>query len=466
MSRNSFLAVALFLHCTSWVQAQSKPSGFTEKGLKNVRQVVQIAIDKKTLPGAVVFISRNGQTVLLEAFGQADTNREMKTDAIFRMASMSKPITSVAVMMLVEDGKIRLEDSLAKYVPEFEDVRILDPNSGELIKTNRAITIRDLLTHTSGITYRFFNPKGLKKYHDDIGLADGLNTKNPTLKENTERVAKIPLAHQPGTTWTYGMNADVLGGVIEIASGQSLDKFLYERIFKPLKMTDTGFSVPKENHSRLMAVYKATQDRKVSKIQNDPETHGVIVYSAKRVLEDAKYLSGGAGIVSSTSDYARFLQMLLNEGELDGVRVLKAETVRTVTSNQIDQLNTFFPLHGNKFGFGFGVNTQENGVTSVGSFSWSGLYYTFFWVDPKKKLVGLIMTQLYPWGGATLWQDFQKAVYAALEDNPTPPKKTNPDDQRRQTLYSRGNVAKGKQLFTSNRHQRRFIRPGSRCLNH
>jgi CubicO group peptidase (beta-lactamase class C family) len=237
------------------------------------------------------------------------------------------------------------------------------------------------------------------------------------LADNIRRLARVPLAHQPGTAFTYGMNTDVLGRVIEVVSGRPFDQFLAERIFVPLRMTDTAFFVPKEKQSRLAALYRPVANAKpgrVEKIESDPETVGDVAISAGRVLTPPKYISGGAGLVSTAADYARFLTMLLRGGEFEGRRLLRAESIRAMTSNQIGKLDCPYPIHGDKFGLGFGVTTNAGGPASVGSFSWGGIYHTFFWVDPEKELVAVLMTQLFPWGDSTLWADFQKAVYAAI----------------------------------------------------
>ncbi|MGE3820671.1 MAG: serine hydrolase domain-containing protein, partial [Isosphaeraceae bacterium] len=411
------LCCLLLLARSAGSSAQSEPQ---TPGLTPVRQTIQAAIDQGTIPGAVAYVSQRDRVLTFEAMGEAAPDRAMTTDTLFAIASMSKPITSVAVMILVEEGRARLDDPLANYLPEFADVRVIDPNSGTLSRPRRAVTLRDLLTHSSGIAYGLNAPAPLRDAFQNAGLADGLGPEDRTLKENTALVAKIPLAHQPGEAWTYGMNTDVLGRVVEVASGKHFDQFLDERIFKPLKMTDTGFRVPPEKASRLAALYTPGDDGRVGKLDADPKTIGGVTVSPKRVLGDVAYLSGGAGLVSTTHDYARFLHMLLNEGVLDGVRLLKAETVHAMTRNQIGPLHCAYTIHGDKFGLGFGVVSQPGGVATVGSYSWGGIYHTFFWVDPARELVGVVMTQIHPWGESSLWADFQKAVYASIGARPAP----------------------------------------------
>ena len=397
--------------------ADAKDPAAPPPDMAPVTAAVLSAVEKGAVPGAVVHVSQAGRLLLFQGIGQADGDRPMATDAIFRIASMTKPITSVAVMMLVEEGKIGLDDPLSRHLPEFADLRVAGNARGELVAPRRPVTIRDLLSHTSGIPYGFAAPEALKDHVREAELADGLNPRDPTLADNTRRLARIPLAHQPGTAFTYGMNTDVLGRVVEVASGQPLDRFLSERIFVPLKMTDTAFSVPGEKKLRVAAIYHPVADARparVARVKSDPETVGDVTFSARRVLTPPKYFSGGAGLVSTAADYSRFLTMLLRGGELDGKRLLRTETIRTMTINQIGTLNCPFSIHGDKFGFGFGLTTAAGAGASVGSYSWGGIYHTFFWVDPQRELVAIIMTQLYPWGDSTLWADFQKSVYAAV----------------------------------------------------
>jgi putative heme-binding domain-containing protein len=384
---------------------------------KPIRDAIQSSIGKGHIPGAVVLVTQDGRPLIHEAFGQATADRRLTTDAIFRIASMTKPVTSAAILMLVEDGKVRLDDPLHRYLPEFADSKVIDEKRG-LVAPNRAVTIRDLLTHTSGIAYGLNPPEPLKKQFADAKLADGLNPEDPTLEANTKKLAAIPLAHQPGTAWLYGMNTDVLGRVVEVASGVPFDQFLADRLFTPLKMTDTTFRVPQDKAGRLVTLHSPGDDKKVKPVTADTLTSGITTVSTTRATADTKYRSGGAGLLSTASDYTRFLRMLLNEGELDGVRVLRAESVREMTRNQIGQLNCVYTVHGDKFGLGFAVQTKPGGAMSVGSYGWGGMYHTLFWNDPAHKLTAVVMTQVWPWGDSKLWPDFMKVVYAAVGDRP------------------------------------------------
>lgn len=415
------------------VALADKPSGLDAKGaglkparLERIDALLRDAVDRKRIAGGVALVMRHGKLGYLQAIGWQDVEakRPMRADALFRIASMTKPITSVAVMMLVEDGKLRLADPVSKYVPEFKAPKVLGPGKdGAPYSTKpaeREITIHDLLTHTSGITYRFWGRKPLCDLYRKDGVSDGVVHSARTSAENVRRLAKQPLLCQPGSAWEYGLSTDVLGCIVEVASGQDLDAFFRERIFRPLKMDDTFFFVPEVKKGRLAALYTTKSDQTIVRVGDKPVTVGELVYSATYPCEkDGKYYSGGAGLVSTARDYARFLQMLLNGGELDGARLLKTETVRRMTSNQVGDLKLMFGDHGNRFGYGFGVRTATDkggDPSSAGSYSWGGLFHTYFWVDPKKELIGVLMTQVYPNDHLSLRREFQKRTYESLAD--------------------------------------------------
>jgi CubicO group peptidase (beta-lactamase class C family) len=384
---------------------------------------IQEQVDRKAIAGAVVLVLHRGQPVCFEALGMADAEARtpMTRDTIFRIASMTKPITSVAAMMLVEDGELRFDDPVSKYLPEFKDMTVLVPTTGDsdkpyrLVKADRAVTIQHLLTHTSGITYRMSNRPHLGLLYTDAGISDGMVETAGTVGTNVSRLAKLPLLHQPGTAWEYGLSIDVLGRVVEVASGKTLDEFFHTRIFEPLRMRDTGFVVPKNKRSRLAALYTPDDRKMIRRVGESPVTVGSTTFSATfSTADDSRYQSGGVGLASTAGDYGRFLQMLLNHGELDGQRLLKAESVDHMTRNQIGELKNAFPIHGDGFGYGFGVVTGREkpaSPASKDSYSWGGIFNTFFWVDPNEELIGLILTQLYPFDHLTLWKDFQELVY-------------------------------------------------------
>ena len=404
-------AIATCIAFSSFAQGLPKANkpedvGFSSERLKRVTDAFQSEVDKGAIPGAVVLIARNGKIAYLEAFGfQNRENKEpMKTDAIFRIASMSKPITSVAVMMLVEEGKIQLLDPVSHYLPEFKGVQVgverLNTTTGnsELIgePPRQEMTIQDLLRHTSGLTYGIFGKSLVKQAYNEANLFD----RNQTLAEFVSKIAKLPLAYHPGTTWEYSHSTDVLGRIVEVVSGVTLDQFVADRIAKPLGLSDTGFYVPAEKLDRL------------AETQIDPTT-------GKRwptfdVTNRPNWLAGGSGMVSTAEDYVRFAQMLLNGGELDQVRLLSPRTVSFMTSDHLwpgvafspVTLNLFEPLGiaptpkvGQGFGLGFVVRTQEGRNPmpgSPGEYFWAGIWGTAFWVDPKEKLITVLMMQAAP----------------------------------------------------------------------
>ncbi len=366
--------------------------GMSSERLNWLTETFQRDVDAGAIPGAVVLVARNGKIAYEHAFGYQ--NREakvpMKVDAIFRIASMSKPITSVAVMMLVEQGKIDLAAPVSQYLPEFKDLRV----GAERAALQRPMTVQDLLRHTSGLTYEFFaaDPSVKQAYTNAKVFSF-----DQTLAEMVTKLAKLPLVRQPGTAWEYSMSTDVLGRIVEVASGMGFDQFVQERIATPLGLTATGFSVD------------PSRADKIAEPQIDPATGkkpGMIV---DNLTSKPKWLSGGGGMVSTAEDYARFCQMLLNGGELDGVRLLSPKTVALMTSDHLPPGVAYNPGFiallqdqaptaemGEGFGLGFLVRKEagHNPLPgSVGDFSWSGAHGTYFWVDPKEKLVATLMVQ-------------------------------------------------------------------------
>ena len=377
--------------------------GFSAQRLKRLSASFQSDIDKDAIPGAVVLIARDGKVAFLEAFGFQDREERipMKPDSIFRIASMTKPIASVALMMLVEEGKIQIDDPLILYLPEFKGLKVgverIVPETGKpqlsLEEPRRAPTIQDLLRHTSGFTYDVFGDSFVKRAYQ---AANARNT-NQTLAEFTSRLAKLPLAYQPGTTWEYSVSTDVLGRVIEVVSGVPFDQFVSDRILKPLKMTSTGFFVPEQERGRL------------AEPQIDPRTGTrPALLAGFDVTRKPVFPSGGGGMVSTAADYVRFSQMLLNGGELDGVRLLAPHTVALMTADHLPpgtpiglggQFGSIKPdvEDGQGFGLGFAVRVApgHNPLPgSVGEFYWVGATGTVFWVDPKEKLIAILMIQL------------------------------------------------------------------------
>jgi CubicO group peptidase (beta-lactamase class C family) len=407
-------------------RGDAKVAGFDSVKLTSIDAVLNRAVAQRQIAGGAVLVARQGKTIHLATAGlqDAEAGAPISDATIYRIASMTKPITSVAVMMLVEEGKLRLDDSLAKYIPEFASARMLvkDARPDQPLDTITAAanppTIRQLLNHTSGVTYGLWDRPILGKLYREARVSDGLIETPGTIADNARRLAKMPLLFQPGSAWEYGLNTDLLGRVVEVASGQSLEEFFQTRIFQPLAMRDTHFALPVEKRSRLAALYTADGTKQLRRVGDGPQELRALRYSATYPLSDGnQYQSGGAGLVSTIGDYARFLQMLLGGGRLDGQRLLKAETVAEMTRNQIDNFVPFIAVHGEKFGYGFGVVTPASKpaeVASVGSYSWGGIFHTYFLVDPARELIVLSMTQIYPFDHLTLHNDVKRAVYAAL----------------------------------------------------
>ena len=406
---------------SAWGQESS--AGFSKEKLERIPALLKEAVEKKEMAGASALIARHGKVVQLSAVGMQDveTKAPMSDATIFRIASMSKPIVSVAVMTLVDDGKLSVTDPLSKFVPEFKDMTVLVPakdgKSYETVKAEREITIHDLLTHSSGFTYRLFKKPIVAKLYADAGVSDGISETPGTIGDNVKRLAKMPLVCQPRSAWEYGLSTDVLGYVVEVVSGKALDEYLHERVLKPLKMNDTYFVLPKEKRSRLAAVYTIGPNKVIARVDK-PITEGVTVVSTTYPTnDDSKYYSGGAGLVSTIGDYFRFSQMMLNGGELDAARVLKRETVQKMTQNQLGKLRIFFP--GNDLmGYGFGILSEQGKETSkdpagVGTYAWGGAFGTYFWIDPRNEVVGVFMTQMFPPNFAK-GTELKKTVYEAL----------------------------------------------------
>lgn len=406
-------------------RGDAKTAGFSKEGLERIPAFFKEAVDKKQIAGGSALIARQGKVVHVSTVGMQDVEGKvpLTETTIFRIASMSKPITSVAAMILVDDGKLKVTDPLSKYVPEFKDMKVLVPSKDgktfETVAAKREITIHDLLTHSSGITYGLLNKPILSQLYADAKVVDGLIETPGTIGDNVKRLAKLPLCCQPGTAWEYGLNTDVLGYVVEVASGKTLDEFLHERVFKPLKMNDTHFVLPKDKRSRLTGLYTVGPDKMLAKFGDKPFSQGTMTVSATYPInDDSKYYSGGAGLVSTLGDYFRFSQMMLNKGELNGTRVLKAETVEQMTKNQLGELRIAFP--GNDLmGYGFGILSEKGKEMSkdpagVGAYSWGGAFGTLFWIDPKNELIGIVMTQSFPPDFAAA-NEMKKLTHAAMK---------------------------------------------------
>jgi CubicO group peptidase (beta-lactamase class C family) len=389
---------------------------FSRAKLERIGDYMRNEIATGKIPGAIVLVQQHGQPVYFEKFGVRDvaTRLPMTADTIFRLYSMSKPVTSVAAMMLVEDGKLSFGDPVSKYIPAFADVKVgveKPDQDGKpalvLEPLNRPITIEDLLRHTSGLTYGFYGESAVRKLYANSDLFDG-DFDNAAF---ADRIAKLPLAEQPGTLWDYGHSTDVLGRVIEVASGQSLFQFEKARLLDPLGMTDTAFSVADEA-KRARIAEPMPDDRFVSPIAG-----------IRDLMLPRRWESGGAGMVGTIGDYARFAQMLLNGGTLEGRRYLKSETVALMTSDHIGPGTGiardyfFFPGGGSGFGFGFAVRTAEpeDIPSPPGEYHWDGVAGTFFFVDPKDDMFVICMMQS-PSQRGRIQTSLKTMIYEALEN--------------------------------------------------
>jgi CubicO group peptidase (beta-lactamase class C family) len=391
--------------------------GLSAERLERLGQVVRREIEAGRYPGAVVLVARKGRVAYLESFGRLDqaAGTPMPKDAIFRLYSMTKPFTSVAAMMLMEEGKLRLADPVSRFLPQLAKLEVVtqthDSATGQathaIVTAEREPTIYDLLRHTSGFAYGGFTPNARVKElytKGNVGWAD------QTPAEQIERLAKVPLAHQPGTAWEYSLSTDVLGRVIEVVTGAALGRFLGERIFNPLGMVDTTFVVPADKARRLAQAFPT-----------DKATGKPI--KLVDVTAPPKNDAGGAGSAGTAMDYARFLQMMLNGGRLEGARLLSRTSVRHMTSDHLGDIKVAMPralTRGYGFGLGFAVR-KADGLESVpgtaGEYRWGGAAGTHFWVDPKEELITVVMTQAPP--GPPRGEDrqlFRQMVLQAIAD--------------------------------------------------
>jgi CubicO group peptidase (beta-lactamase class C family) len=391
--------------------------------LARIDAFVERHLEAGHFAGAVTVVARRGKVVQFEAFGMQNIEFEvpMTKNSIFRIYSMSKPITSVAVMILFEEGRFLLNDPVSRYLPEFNGIEVgveeIDKTSGErVLKTvpaNREVTIRDLLRHTSGLSYGLWGDSLVDKMYLDREV---LMWKGTTIQDTVAKLAAIPLKQQPGTVWQYGLSTDVLGRFIEVVSGQPLDEFLERRIFSPLGMKDTGFFVPPAEAHRLTTVY--TPNRENTAITpHDPES--VNQYTYRTFTEEVSHFSGGGELVSTAADYLRFTQMLLNGGELDGVRILGPKTVELMTRNHLGDITMWDGAGGYGFGLGFMIypdSGTSGDILSEGSFAWGGMAHTGFFVDPEEELIGIFLTQILPEAPLPYSDLFVPVVYQAIVD--------------------------------------------------
>lgn len=376
----------------------------------------------KRVPGAIALVMRDGKVLYRKAVGYDDFIQQtpLRTDAIFRIASQTKALTSTGLMLLYDEGKFQLDDPISKYLPAFKNPQVLDTFSEKdstytTVPARSEITIRQLFTHTSGISYPVIGTKEARAIYAKAHIPSGIGTPAGSLAKSMDALGPLPLMHQPGTRFTYGLSVDVLGRLIEVLSGQPLDQFLRQRLFLPLGMKDTYFYLPADKQARLVELY--TEDAAHQTVFMEPHD-GMFPNYPK--ASGGTYFSGGAGLSSTIDDYAVFLQMMLNNGTYQGRQLLKPTTVALITQNQMGAVSQ----GGNKFGLGFSITTPENAKVpglSAGSYEWGGIFGTTYWVDPQQKLVGLIYTQKYPNSTSRdLAGKFKAAVYESFVPDQKP----------------------------------------------
>ena len=391
--------------------------GLSSVRLAHIDRLLNSHVDEKKIAGAVVLVARKGKIAYFQEFGLADRGKPMQKDTIFRIVSMTKPLTSTAIMLLYEEGKLLLSDPVSKYIPEFANQKVLElqPEGAEfeykLVPVKRQVTIRDLLAHTSGLLYLFpSNWSADRKrilitdFYKEAGVTDGFCRPDEEIGDMVTRIARLPLYAHPGEVWEYGLSSDVLGYLVEVVSGMKFDAFMQQRIFTPLKMRDSHFFLPAEKLERLSAVWQSDWQGSLTRATDQPITSGdLALCPSDAYATDGKYLAGGASVLSTVSDYFRFSQMLLNKGELDGVRLLSRKTIELMTeTNHIGDFDaTFLHSHGWKFGLGFAIQQdRSHDVDSgdIGVFEWAGIYSTRFSIDPQEDKITIFMSQTSPFG--------------------------------------------------------------------
>jgi CubicO group peptidase (beta-lactamase class C family) len=399
-------------------------ASFASQRLERIGQTIQASIDAGRIAGAVSLVARHGKIAYFEAFGMADreAKKPMHPDNIFRICSMTKPITSAAVMMLYEEGHFTLNEPVSDFIPEFKNMKVLDPPfpqdktspPGALADAKRPITIFHLLTHTSGLTYPW-NPR-LGKAYREAGIATGILQQEGSIGDSIKKLASLPLLFQPGDAWEYSVSDDVLGYLVEKVSGMPLDQFLRDRIFQPLGMKDSYFFLPDDKLPRLAAAYTYYPDKGLQLFpQGKVIQEGNFAYSSDYPYRGPRTcFSGGGGLCSTAEDYYRFCQMMVNGGELNGTRLLSRKSVELMTMNHTQGKTDDFG-----YGLGFGVTSDARFLTelgSVGAYYWGGFFYTSFIVDPKEDMIAIFMGQLHPTGDLNLDAKAIRLPYQALRE--------------------------------------------------
>jgi len=416
----SALTCALVLSTAAVAQelpsAKPETVGLSSERLERIGTAVQHGIDDKRIAGAVTLVARRGHVVWFKSQGMADleAGKPMRSDTMFRICSMTKPVTSLAVMMLYEEGHFLLDDPISAYLPEFKNPKMLRA-SGESysIPAVREITIRDLLRHTSGLTYHWNTDLG--PIYKAANVAHGLLPYDGTIEDSVKHLAGVPLLFNPGERWEYSLGVDVLGRLVEVVSGKPLDEFFRTHIFEPLGMKDTYFYLPDNKRERLATVYTYYAGKGLNRFPDTPITEGSFVYSADYPYHGPKKLfSGGAGLVSTVADYTRFCQMMLDGGKVSNAHVLSRKSIELMTG---DQLGKISPEQA--FGLGFGVDGVKAPLSELGSpgeYNWGGFFYTAFSIDPKEQMIVIFMAQLHPSGDLRLDRQVNALAYQAIID--------------------------------------------------
>ena len=404
-------------------------AGFSATRLGRIGDLMRRYVDSGKLAGTVSLVSRRGKVVYFDDYGQRnpETGAQMTLDTLFRIYSMTKPITSVAALMLYEDGHFLLDDPIADYLPAFADVQVcvgMEITGMRLARPERPPSVRDLMRHTSGLSYGWFQDTPVDQAYRDAKM----DQRQYSLAEGVDQLAKLPLVYHPGRAWRYSFATDVLGRLVEVLSGESLDDFLQRHICGPLGMRDTAFHVAPEKVDRFAACYTLPNNAGFIADGSAPSpTDTTLVLmeapASSRFTKPPIFLSGGGGLVGSTADYLRFCQMLLNRGVLDGVRLLGRKTVELMTMNHLPAelipINISMPDPGAGFGLGVKVLVDQAASGRLGSpgmYGWGGAATTTFWIDPVEELIGIFMTQFMPSGHYPVTTQFQRTVYQALVD--------------------------------------------------
>jgi CubicO group peptidase (beta-lactamase class C family) len=405
----ALLLQLVILAASSVVCARDAVQGIDLQRLAKADAVMQSYIDDGRLAGISTLVSRNGKVLRSSQYGWRDKERDipMTRDTIFRIYSMSKPIAAVAALILIEEGRLRLTDPVAKYLPEFAEPVVWNAQGN--VPAKNTMTVHQLFTHTAGLSYGFTQHPVDQLYRE----ADLAHSKDPTQVIVSE-LATLPLVFDPGTAWNYSVATDVLGRIVEIVSGQSLADFFAERIFSPLRMRDTAFFVGDAKQARLARLYGPSEKSPLAPIPDESAIGGSF-------REKPNFLSGGGGLVSTIDDYWRFAQMLLNKGELDGTRILGRKTVEFMARNHLPAGVWLPSSPAGAVGFGLGVSVNINSpltgqLSSDGSYGWGGAASTFFWIDPEENLIGISMAQFIPINTHLYHEDFRTSVYQSLID--------------------------------------------------